>query len=109
MNIERFQHLPALPLLTGEDIPGHIFRRVYGVPVSSLPHVRESLAMMREASRELHDGCFRDSLAELEDEGEEEEHEADSPIDWEGGQVSLSLVRGYSARLTFDSEEGGDW
>ncbi len=112
MNIAQFRHLPAIPLGTGDDMTPEQFRRSFGVPVSSLPHVRESLAMEREAMREVYGDHWRDSFAEIAGEfhdDDDDESGPDSLIDWEGDRESLALVRGFSARLTFDNEgEGGE-
>lgn len=71
---------------------------------------RIMLGAMREASREMCDGCYRDSIAELEDEETEGEGEADS-LTLDGDSESFAMIRGFSARLTFGEfdGEGEEW
>ena len=76
-------------------------------------YTRETLRMMREASREYSDGYYREMMDSImpefyAEEEEEEETESDS-ITIEGDGESLAMVRGFSARLTFgDFDMEGD-
>jgi hypothetical protein len=79
------------------------FRASYGVPVVSLGETRETLAMQREALRDVYGDNWRDALEEITAEEWNDESE-ESAIADEGERESLSLIRGYSARLTY-----GDW
>lgn len=73
------------------------FRSAYGVPVISLGETRETLATMREASREMTGDTWREEMAEWLDEvngdSEEENEEREEPI-------TMRDARGYGWNVT---------
>ena len=77
-----------------DDMTATAFRQAYGVPVLSLGETRETLATMREASREMAGDAWRDDMSEwLNDNEEEEEAEREEPI-------TMRDARGYGWNVT---------
>lgn len=63
-----------------DEMSASAFRAAYGVPVVSLGETRETLATMREASREMTGDTWREELDEWLDDSEEENEEREEPI-----------------------------
>jgi predicted secreted protein len=80
-----------------DDMTATAFRQAYGVPVVSLGETRETLATMREASREMTGDTWREEMAEWLDEvngdSEDEEAEREEPI-------TMRDARGYGWSVT---------
>jgi predicted secreted protein len=76
-----------------EEMTASQFRASYGVPVISLGETRETLATIREASREMTGDTWRDDMAEWLDDSEEEEAEREEP-------VTMRDARGYGWSVT---------
>jgi len=68
---------------------------------------RIMLGAMREASREMCDGCYRDAIAELEKADLEEREEADLEEREEAENILREMRGGRVMRLTFSGEEEG--
>lgn len=79
-----------------DEMTASAFRAAYGVPVVSLGETRETLATMREASREMTGDAWRDDMSEwLNDNEEEEEAEREEP-------VTMRDARGYGWSVTIE-------
>ncbi len=76
-----------------EEMSAAAFRSAYGVPVVSLGETRETLAMQREASREMTGDTWREEMAEWLDDSEEENEEREEPI-------TMRDARGYGWNVT---------
>ena len=83
------------------------FRRAYGVPVYSLPHVRESLAMEREALREVYGDHWREDWQEIAQEfNDDDEDDASDSLTLDDGDL-IAEARGWlSSRLTCELVDG---
>ena len=77
------------------------FRSAYGVPVVSLGETRETLAMQREASREMTGDTWREEMAEWLDDSEEENEEREEPI-------TMRDARGYGWSVTIELVDSFD-
>ena len=82
-----------------EEMSADAFRSAYGVPVISLGETRETLATMREASREMTGDTWRSELDEWLDDSEEENEEREEPI-------TMRDARGYGWRITQELVDG---
>lgn len=76
-----------------EEMTASAFRSAYGVPVISLGETRETLATMREASREMTGDAWHSEFEEWLDDNEEEEAEREDPI-------TMRDARGYGWNVT---------
>ena len=76
-----------------EEMSADAFRSAYGVPVVSLGETRETLATMREASREMTGDTWREEMAEWLDDSEEENEEREELI-------TMRDARGYGWNVT---------
>ena len=82
-----------------EEMSAAAFRSAYGVPVVSLGETRETLAMQREASREMTGDTWREEMAEWLDDSEEENEEREEP-------VTMLDARGYGWSVTNEMVDG---
>lgn len=82
-----------------EEMSASAFRAAYGVPVLSLGETRETLAIMREASREMTGDTWREEMAEWLDDSEEETEEREEP-------VTMHDARGYGWQITQELVDG---
>ena len=78
-----------------DDMTATAFRQAYGVPVVSLGETRETLATMREASREMTGDAWRSELEEWIDDNEDDDQEQDEPI-------TMRDARGYGWSVTIE-------
>lgn len=90
-----------------EEMTATEFRRAYGVPVSSLPHVRQSLTMEREALREVYGDHWRDAFEEIADEfnGDDDDASENDSLTLTGGDL-LMEARGWRRSLTAELVDG---
>ena len=84
-----------------EEMSADAFRSAYGVPVVSLGETRETLAMQREASREMTGDTWREEMAEWLDDSEEENEEREEPI-------TMRDARGYGWSVTIELVDSFD-
>lgn len=78
-----------------DEMSAAAFRSAYGVPVVSLGETRETLATMREASREMTGDAWRSELEEWIDDNEDDDQEQDEPI-------TMRDARGYGWSVTIE-------
>ena len=79
-----------------DEMSAAAFRSAYGVPVVSLGETRETLATMREASREMTGDTWREEMADWLDDtsdDEQEQEEREEPI-------TMRDARGYGWNVT---------
>ena len=78
-----------------DEMSASAFRAAYGIPVITLGEARQTLAMEREALREVYGDTWRDDMNEWLDDSEDDTEEREEP-------VTMRDARGYGWSVTIE-------
>ena len=82
-----------------DDMTASAFRSAYGVPVISLGETRQTLAMEREALREVYGEHWRDDWQDCQEEFNEDDTDT---LTEQEIPVSMLDARGYGWNVTIE-------